>query len=1607
MSISLKINDIIGINVKDNAYIIDYIDETNIKLINATEIIHYDIIDGYLNTNLIQTIYLLSRSNHGYAEEKGLVKDKWIEFMIQDITLFGQITNTEYDMIEVKVFPGNEEIYIDFAYKGLPSFIQYIKLREEPTTLDSDEIEIEYGDQFMEYIELPDHLKRYTIDSQTHDLLNDILSTIQLSKRGAKKMNEINIVIDRFIKLRETYSTYNDRHEINNYKIYGNDYRPLKESLLNNYYVDWLVPIVNIEKHLCDEDNLDLAHSLMEIENEFSLNYKIENNQKLLYNQLNELFTPYDPIINHESLYYKEVNNDVFGLVKLEVYNTKGTRVNYPYLQMFNTGLTMIKNKEIIPLTNSDVISIIKYRKLPKYFIDFYRLKLPTTHLLERCYYNHYSNCYWNDFSPYKKILTDYNDKPETDYTDYLNKIINSTSELLNNIKPCYSINDIIYQLEPYLIYKEHLNIEHYDYIHKKIKKNINTYKDNFNKLTEQFISLYNAYDHLKSKPNSLIYDIIKRSEHNYVEKLNQFYDLDSTYSSSEHLNNILLFDGGKTYMTILSNMNLYSSHDIEHILKQVLHNTDKKDDCTKLNQIYKKIVKHYSTIDDLTNDNHKPIILNPANQPELYNRIINKLYETDPMIDSREIDEIIDQEKESLPSYVVNGHYAMLDDGKITTYYKRTNDKWVKTNIQNENSCESKEKCIVNNNQCKSDDHIKFQLKNELVNNMLNEYKNLNDIEYKTQTKKLLLKLKYQIEKLPYFKMYHSKQKLKYNNQYQQIASKFQDIKINKSPYESIMFKILSIEDISIRNEYIIKFTNNYTREAHLDENEYMYYCIKTGIELMPSFLFKLANIYQQNRDQYFIELEMICQNQGIRSDNKVVDKYSGFTIKLIEYDTEEGYDTKGFKIKTREIILEDDVEIKHAISNVEQSIMNTLTSLCQNVGIHMNHTIIEELTANIKLYNFTSLSTTLIYIISSYFFMYVQLNNIQPVKTFPNCVMSFDGYPIPDQEEDVSGLKYMACILRSMYKTEIGSNVLKVINNFKTTIQRIFKIDIVMEIKYKNFVKIEHKDDNKFYDIHWDLFLPPLKNVELKFKPPSQSDINKMTIHEIKSVMMYFSFLIIQDVQTVMDKFDPLLMTTLLVPYTSNTCCNQEDNIIYQFLKKNNKEIEILNDKVFELSNLIKNNVSCYLTNSENRLRIPTSIPTIFLEKTIYRAFIEICKLNQKTLLIDTDLLQFCPSFKFDSLLTIDQEIQLLKDKNVIYSYDAFKKLLNIINHRNIITSVNLFYQLNDIQNLFDTLMIQTININQIATLSNTFQTEIQNYFSTASLKPTQKNNILNFFEQRKKYNTTATINELYLLVNFIQMISHVIPYMIVNNVEYRESMVPWKRLKLSERHGKDLMEDIEQYYHTIMNLKNEYHIMEYMTLIIPILEKNYVNLSNIEWQSHKNINRVLNLYIDHIFMLYIRVDKENIYNRMIVNVLYSFIENFIRETHYTNITEEVIREKIEILERKEKNEMTTRLKNLNETQRKLSNVKQELKLGEWSVGLTKSLWTYDKYAYDEMRDKEMNQMLEDRTNEEAALRDDIFFDGTEYVLANSGYDIDAEIQATTEEYRDEIEY
>jgi hypothetical protein len=124
-------------------------------------------------------------------------------------------------------------------------------------------------------------------------------------------------------------------------------------------------------------------------------------------------------------------------------------------------------------------------------------------------------------------------------------------------------------------------------------------------------------------------------------------------------------------------------------------------------------------------------------------------------------------------------------------------------------------------------------------------------------------------------------------------------------SPYIKLRDGILKMKDIAFKYSTIKKFCINFTREAIKDESPYILYCIKTGQPLIPLFLLKLANAFINKLD-FTKELDYICAEQGTLSDdnNYWVDKYSGYIIKSIEFNSDEGYDEKGYKLQTRALL-------------------------------------------------------------------------------------------------------------------------------------------------------------------------------------------------------------------------------------------------------------------------------------------------------------------------------------------------------------------------------------------------------------------------------------------------------------------------------------------------------------------------------------------------------------------------------------------------------------------------------------------------------------------------------------------------------------------------------
>ena len=152
VSLSIELGDIIKViaptnqEIHDHVFFVEFLSSRRINLID-TETLRKTILKldatGKLTDESITTIELLSRAEEkGYAMQNNLVVSTWVDIRFGgDIPtiITGMITDLEEDMIEIRTYPEDEMIYINFGYMGIPENlpIEEIRIRAPPSAFGS------------------------------------------------------------------------------------------------------------------------------------------------------------------------------------------------------------------------------------------------------------------------------------------------------------------------------------------------------------------------------------------------------------------------------------------------------------------------------------------------------------------------------------------------------------------------------------------------------------------------------------------------------------------------------------------------------------------------------------------------------------------------------------------------------------------------------------------------------------------------------------------------------------------------------------------------------------------------------------------------------------------------------------------------------------------------------------------------------------------------------------------------------------------------------------------------------------------------------------------------------------------------------------------------------------------------------------------------------------------------------------------------------------------------------------------------------------------------------------------------------------------------------
>lgn len=1132
-------------------------------------------------------------------------------------------------------------------------------------------------------------------------------------------------------------------------------------------------------------------NKLLELFNNTSINNQdlqsnlMENNIHEINTNITAINDTNDDIYNNLYSYVSNVNkSDIFIEKKKFVFEVFDTGNSMLETQIINNKIHYkLKN-----LTNNDKINIISFLTMPYSYFLFSKINMDYTNIYDRSNLNNIFINYFtilNEKSNIERyIYSDIQNKHiNTHTTINNNNLLSNISnfsiddsidlnydekyELLlesfiptNNVliklifknKDYYNIKSIINDLQSFNIDIENIINVDYNLLKNLMISNINKYVKNYKLDKTNLLKLLEEIN-INNKEDKFLYSFNLLSKDIKSDIFN-FYNIneDIFLSNNEFINYLYTKDNGIFFINALNKniMDLIISNLLDTFVNQKNKNDKKENKEDKCEKYF--LSKKYTSIQELENDNNKLIFFDAIYDNTLYsfineyenekntmdkkkfitfltNKISDKLNFTNENA-KREAIAIIEEKKE-----VLNGDYAILVDKNTNKnyIYIRKNNIWeLDKKFQdffidnNKILCDINKDCISIKDKCMSVNKFNKLTEKEDIEKILSSFES----EYNLSVENIKAKLNDNYE---FYKKYLlnclkiNKYKDEYVNRlYEKYNSNF-DINIQKSPYEKLKDKIFEIPDFNKRFYYIKKFCLKYTRFALESEEPYWLYCIQTNIKLIPRFLLKLANVYENNIE-YNQELDNICAEQGSISDDNSywVDKYSGYIIKKIEFSTEEGYDEKGFKLYTKEMLENDltlniNIEKEDNVTKTIKAIINTIMNMIGINTFNYNELIIK----NVKLIlstelpdkkkyekmllenkqnekkkankSYEELYNQLILLLTlSYITAYLQLNipSIITKKTFPGCIKSFKGYPFGDSE-DKSTLIYISCITNKIKSSIEPWNT--ILNLSESSIAKKIELFINKYIindkdylelveKKKLYLNDKEEDIPEYLNIdNWTTFMPPLIHLDIlntNIQPLPEEFINDLHINVkktyniidiIKSKNIYLSNKIIELIQKVIKKKTPLLQSSVGEPYLENACCNSNLITINYFIE-NDKNIMEYNNLVNYNLNLIntlnKFNKASYIYHPKNTRLSINNISNDFNEMIIYKFFIYYCNFNNN-LSIDDDIKNICMDkpILYNNIDTIEEYINSIKAEGRVYDKNSFNNLLNLINNRNLL--------------------------------------------------------------------------------------------------------------------------------------------------------------------------------------------------------------------------------------------------------------------------------------------------------------------------------------------------
>jgi len=1488
------------------------------------------------DSDILEILIVYIPPKPDYASIHNLYVGNWIKVFFKDETLYGKLIDTG-NTLEIETQEAT--YYIPVRY-GLPKEILSIESSVPPQV--KREREKEKQEEKLEDIEENEEIQQdepieefeeygqlfYTMEQKKNELTESLMG--QLTKQSQSALKKVYHQVQRFQELFDKYTQF--------------DKNIILKKLPENLYLDSFLKNTNL------------------------FFFPVTNHVKVKHRDIhNQGFFPdyYIPYRDPSELYEPYVNERTHQLPYQDFIYMESKLVQPYVIQQNHT------EREFYPMKDREVYlmnSLVKYRVLESFVTDSfllqpYRIRKESS-ILDRinpvAYFDMFFRKQEDDLSilyvneTYKagcivpKKLTWYKNECKT-FESYVEHMVPSFREFMD----CYlnpdfiNVHQALKELETLRIYE--MNQSVYGEVTTQMKTNVSRFTIDREKEKKQF---------LRRKPES---SNIETSDFHKI--LQKDYSLGQRFMNAEPSPVVYttselwkegMFDYFHYYIVQYLKKNvllqqLVSDQEMNQLVQEIKTAFGKETE--------ERIHKIYDTEQQKENDQYKWVLQDvPLNtsfvtaDEELYRKLLKEknssltLDEVKMKLNRiKELgeSEIPNQFEKGIEPYIheflihykiMKGQVAIVKETKKK--YRWTGEKWAD---------------LSQDFQAKKLFKIKdFQYNEESFKKKVQEM--IHEFESEKLRAQAIQKMKLEDDshktKLERAKRAWLKETMKYHTEkyhYYELELQKEVFETTPSPYLSLRNRIL--QEISLENKYkaIQLFVDNYTKSG---EDVHWYYCIETNTKLLPKFFLELADAFLKT-EEYPEALQRICDRQGELSDNNdfYVDKYSGFPIKAIQFDDEEDYNDQGFKDLFHSVVEQEkqgvEIDTQNPIRNALKAFLTLMGFLPDEDTLQALFTNVEKsfLLASGDKKKSREQNQIYLYAIITHCLIYGQTleGKVRLTKPFPDCPKSLKGYPL--NQSSKKGLEFVCCVLLKIPKNHEPWNSMaqmKLDALLSTAEQFMEKYVLTIQDIREQLLKKREIQETKEEFPTWNLFYPRLNPIQI--------------VPELSSVLsdriMGLSFVLQQKINDHVSSQLGILVNQAQEPYLINTCC-QENNDVYDYMVKNAKISSTLTDLYESVRKYRKHQSWTFANHMYSPMNTKTPIAKIseaYDERTIYRAIIKIFLFDSSTIPEKMKKYKIIKPADYHKNDPFEKKIELLKEFPVTEStfvsilrdnaslFDRRKgRVLKEVTK----STTKIDEMLEKESDLYDYCTIEIeekmkfiLSKVRDRTEKKKFQQCIQFY----TLFRDQKQN--DFLPKGLEHKQTLS----QILYNKIDNLLHVFPQKIMNK-KYLSSKLP-KHWNLDEHHMENILDFTHQYYHNLTTFyeddtwnfkQNKIKTREYerwMKMALPIPMK-YTLYSYI----------YVSLFYD--FLQEGMMD----YVKIIVGI---FLEE---DKQALNFDKKQIDFLSDISKKSETELKTERLKQLTKDARKAQTALKDLKLGEWGVGLEKSLFKYDKTRYGEV--------------------------------------------------------